>query len=72
MYSGRITEVIREFGEDHGVIYVDRPKDALKTAIELIENGRVKEHGLTAREFVEKYSWEDILADFERILEELI
>ena len=45
MYSGCITGVMKEFCEDHGVIYVDTPEDALKKAIELVENGRVEEHG---------------------------
>ena len=47
------------------------PEDVLNKTIELIENGTVKEEGLKARRFVEKYNWEDIVADFEGILEEL-
>jgi len=41
----RLPGVMREFGEDHGIIYVDKAEDALKKAIELIENGTVKEDG---------------------------
>jgi glycosyltransferase involved in cell wall biosynthesis len=67
----RLPGVMREFGEDHGIIYVDKPEDALKTAIEIIENGTVKEYGSKARGFVEKYNWDDIVADFERGLEDL-
>ena len=40
--------------------------------IKLIENGTLKEHGLKARGFVEKYSWDDIVDEFEGILEEVI
>ena len=68
----RLPGVMREFGEDHGIIYVDRPEDALKEAIELIENGTVKEYGSKARRFVEKYNWDDIVDDFEGILEEVV
>ena len=68
----RLPGVMREFGEDHGIIYVDKPEDALKKAVEIIENGTVKEHGLKARGFVEKYNWDDIVADFEGVLEEVI
>ena len=71
MYSGRITGVIREFGDCNGVIYVDISEDVLKKTIELIENESLKEHGMKARRFVEKYNWEDIVADFERVLEEV-
>lgn len=64
--------VMKEFGNDHGVIYVNKPEDVLKKAIELIEKGILKEHGSKARKFVEKYSWDDIVDDFEGILKELI
>ena len=67
----KLPGVMKEFGEDHGVIYVDKPEDALKKAVELIDNGRVEEEGRKAREFVEKYNWDDIVGDFEEILEEL-
>ena len=35
-------------------------------------NGTVKEEGLKARGFVEKYNWDDIVDDFEEVLEEVI
>ena len=68
----KLPGVMREFGGDHGVIYVDKPEDALRKAIELIENGTVKEHGLKARGFVERYNWDDIVDDFEGILEDTV
>ena len=64
--------VMKEFGEGHGVIYVDKPEDALKKAIELIEGGSIKEEGRKARRFVEKYNWDDIVDEFESILEEVV
>ena len=67
----KLPGVMKEFGEGHGVIYVDKPKDALKKGIEIIENGSIKEEGRKARKFVEKYNWDDIVAEFEGILEEL-
>jgi hypothetical protein len=69
MYSACLTGIMKEFGEGHGVIYVDKPEDVLEKAIELIENGTVKEEGLKARRFVEKYSWDDIVEDFEGLLD---
>ena len=63
--------VIREFGKSHGVIYVDKPDDVLKKAVELIENGTLKEHGMKAKKFVEKYNWEDVVDEFEGVLEEV-
>ena len=71
MYSACVTKMTKEFGEDHGVIYVDKPEDVLKKAVELIENGNVEEEGRKAQRFVEKYNWGDIVGDFESILEEI-
>jgi glycosyltransferase involved in cell wall biosynthesis len=67
----KLPGVMKEFGEGHGVIYVERPEDALKKGIELIENGSITEEGRKARKFVEKYNWDDIVDEFERILEEV-
>lgn len=49
-----------------------QPEDVLKKAIELIENGTFKENGLKARGSVVKYKWDDIVDEFEGIVEELI
>ena len=68
----KLPGVMKEFGEGHGVIYVDRPEDALRKAIELIESESAKEEGRKARKFVEKYNWDDIVDEFERVLEEVI
>ena len=67
----KLPGVMKEFGEDQGVIYVDKTEDVLKRAIELIEKGRVEEEGRKARGFVERYNWDDIVDEFEGILEEL-
>ena len=68
----KLPGVMKEFSDGNGVIYVDISENVLKKAIELIENGTFKEHGLKARGFVEKYNWDDIVDDFESILEEAI
>jgi glycosyltransferase involved in cell wall biosynthesis len=68
----KLPGIMKEFGEAHGVIYVDKPEDALKKAIELMENGMLEEYGLKARKFVEKYNWGDIVDEFEGILEEAV
>ena len=50
---------------------MDKTEDVFKKAIELIENGSVEEEGRKARRFVEKYNWDDIVDEFEGILEEV-
>ena len=68
----KLPGIMKEFGDGHGVIYVDEPEDALKTAIILIENETIQEYGLKARRFVESYNWNDIVNDFEGILAEVV
>jgi len=70
--STRLPGVMKEFGNDNGVIYVDTSKDVLKKAIELIESGNVNRAGKKARKFIEKNDWNKITDDFEKVLKELI
>jgi glycosyltransferase involved in cell wall biosynthesis len=51
---------------------VDKPENAINKAIELIDNGYINEEGRRASRFVEKYKWDDIVGDFEKVLEEVI
>ena len=68
----RLPGVTKEFGEDNGVIYVDKPEDAVAKAMELIQSGKIQELGQKARSFVERYSWESITDEFEKILKETV
>ncbi|MEN4006019.1 MAG: glycosyltransferase [Methanobacteriaceae archaeon] len=70
--STKLPGVMKEFGEDNGVVYVDRPEDVVPKAIELVQNGKVEELGAKARSFVEKYSWDKITDEFDKILDEVI
>ncbi|RJS76371.1 glycosyltransferase [Methanophagales archaeon] len=64
--------IMKEFGNDNRVIYVDRPEDVVKKAVELVESGSIEEEGRKAGKFVEKYSWDNITDEFEGILEEVV
>jgi len=64
--------VMKEFGQDNGVVYIDRPEDTIKKAVELVNNGSIKELGAKARRFVERNSWDQITDEFEVILKEVI
>ena len=61
-----------KFGEDHGVIYVDRLEDALMKAVRVDRGGTIGEHGPAARRFVERYKWDGLVDEFENVLEEVI
>lgn len=70
--STRLPGVVREFGEDNGVVYVDKPEDVVMKAIKLVNSRKLEEVGAKARSFVEKYSWDNIADQFQRILEQTI
>lgn len=60
--------IMKEFGDNHGIFYVDNSEDTLKMAVELLGSGRFQEHGSKAWGFVEIYCWDDIVDKFEAIL----
>jgi len=65
----KLPGIMKEFGEDNGVVYVDEPEDSVGKAIELVEDGSVlKELGSKARSFAERNSWDNITDEFESIL----
>jgi glycosyltransferase involved in cell wall biosynthesis len=68
--STRLPGVMKEFGEDNGVVYVNRPEEVVEKAVELLSNGSLSELGSRARSFAERYSWDNIADEFERILRE--
>ena len=70
--STRLSGIMKEFGEDNGVVYVDRPEDVIGKALEIADSGSLKELGQKAREFVAGNSWEKITDEFEEILKEAI
>lgn len=61
--------ITSEFGNNNGVIYIDKPEEALQKAIELAETNGLDKEGLAAKNFVERCSWDLITNVFERSLE---
>ena len=70
--STRLPGMVEEFGEDNSVVYVDRPEDTVKKAMELVAEGSLSELGAKARKIVEGRSWDKVTDELERILEEAI
>lgn len=64
----RLPGVMKEFGEDHGIVYIDSPAEALAKAVELADTGAARTYGAKARKYVEGHSWADLTSDFEHIL----
>lgn len=71
--STKLPGMIAEFGENNGVVYVDKPADIIEKALELAARENLAELGARVREkFVEGYSWDNITAELERILKDAI
>jgi glycosyltransferase involved in cell wall biosynthesis len=68
----RLPGLVKEFGEDNGVKYVNRPEGVLKLAQELKESNRIQSEGIKAREFVQSNSWDIVVGEFEEKLIQLI
>jgi len=66
----RLPGVMKEFGNNNGVIYINEAREVVKRTLELIKNGSLAEQGSKAKKFVERYTWDNITQDFEAILEE--
>jgi len=70
--STRLPGILREFGNNAGVIYVDKPTEVLNRVIELCNDKRgIPECASRGREFVEKFSWDRITDDFEDVLKSI-
>lgn len=65
----KLPGVIREFGDNNGILYVDKPENTIKTAINLINNQRIEVEGNRGRKHVERYRWDIIASQYEEVLE---
>ena len=68
----RLPGIYKEFGDDNGIVYIDKPEDTVTKAIELAKGDIIKDLGTKARAFVQKYDWETLTDRFVKILEEAI
>jgi glycosyltransferase involved in cell wall biosynthesis len=70
--STKLNGVIKEFGSENGVVYVERPEDVLDASITLIDNNRLNALGDRSRNFVKNMTWDKIADEFEKTVEELL
>jgi glycosyltransferase involved in cell wall biosynthesis len=75
MYKPIITTklpgVVKEFGENNGIIYVDAPENVLETVLNM-DNEILKKIRLNAKNYIKDYDWDNIISDFEDILNDMI
>jgi glycosyltransferase involved in cell wall biosynthesis len=62
--------ILKEFGKENGVIYVDKSEDTLCKVTDLLDDPEsITKQGLKSLEFVTKYTWDSVINLFEQSLE---
>lgn len=59
--------VMREFGDNSGIMYVDRPENVIPTALSL-SCDEMNKYRQKAIEFIKNYDWDRLVIEFEKIL----
>lgn len=68
----RLHGLVKEFGEGHGVCYVDRPDQVVPKALELLRAGALDSLGQKGQAFVSANDWTTITDKFESYLKDLM
>lgn len=68
----KLPGIMKEFGIGNGVVYIEKPEDAIQKAIEISDANIRFEYGKRARNFVETNDWNTITDSFEIALSGLI
>ena len=66
--STKLPGIMREFGEGNGVLYADSPERVPETAYAITTEGSIREHGNSARLFVQTLDWKTLTDTFEEAL----
>lgn len=67
----KLPGVMREFGSNCGIVYIDKPKDAVKRAFSLSKED-IQTLKMQAERFIEDYDWDRITDRFEEMLVSLV
>jgi glycosyltransferase involved in cell wall biosynthesis len=68
----KLSGIIKEFGFNNGVMYVNKPEETLMAADELVKTDVLREMGMKARICVEPKDWIKITDCFEKYLEGIL
>jgi hypothetical protein len=66
----RLHGLLREFGDDNGVLWIDQSEDSLRKAMELVNEGNIETDGEAARHFVRTNDWATVVDEFEQVLQD--
>ena len=64
----RLPGLVKEFGTNSGVSYVDDSRGVVEKAVDLVRNGLIESEGRKSRAFVQGMDWKTTTDSFERIL----
>ena len=67
----KLSGTIREFGGNCGIVYIDKPEDAVRVAANLTYED-LKILKMQAKQYIENYDWDQITARFEKMLTSLV
>jgi len=67
----KLPGLIKEFGMDNGIIFVEKPEETVKKAQELVILDNLSEYGVKTRKYVKRYDWDVIAKRFEQTLDTL-
>ncbi len=62
---------MREFGSDCGILYIEKPEEAVEVAANLRDED-VQRLKMQAKQFIENYDWDKLAARFEATLTSLV
>jgi glycosyltransferase involved in cell wall biosynthesis len=68
----KLPGIMKEFGSDNGVIYVDGPENVFEKAQELSENNLINIEGEKGQKFASACDWDKIGEEFECALKDII
>jgi len=69
--STKLNGIMKEFGTENGVMYVDKPEAVVAQAAALSKT-QLQQESRKALNFIKPYDWDAVAADFEALLESLI
>lgn len=68
----KLPGIMKEFGYENGVVYIDNAGEVVRKAAELTQNGSMMQLGAKARQFVMSSDWATITDTFEQTLRGLM
>jgi glycosyltransferase involved in cell wall biosynthesis len=68
----RLPGISKEFGENHGIIYVNNADEVLDTATEILDKEEYNKIAESGREYVKSNDWEAIVDKFEKTLNDVL